>query len=74
MLSDVLVVVMWLKWVNKHLEEVTKNVFNWEKLLKTMILTTAPVNSVTSMEICIIQKQPPAMAHNCHSNNKKEHC
>ena len=31
MLSDVLILVMWPKWVHKHLQEVSKNVFNWEK-------------------------------------------
>ena len=32
MLSDVLIVVMWPKWVHKHLQEATKNVFSWKKL------------------------------------------
>ena len=32
MLTDVLIVAMWPKWVHKHLQEVTKNVFSWEKL------------------------------------------
>ena len=31
-LSDVLIVVMWPKWVHKHLQEVAENVFSWEKL------------------------------------------
>ena len=30
-LSDVLILVMWPKWVHKHLQGVTKNVFSWEK-------------------------------------------
>ena len=29
-LSDVLILVMWPKWVHKHLREVAKKVFSWE--------------------------------------------
>ena len=41
MLSDVLIVVMWPGWVHKHLLEVIKNVFSWEKLyIDFLILLT----------------------------------
>ena len=31
MLSDILILVMWPEWVHKHLQEVLKYVFSWEK-------------------------------------------
>ena len=41
MLSDLLNVVMWPKWVDKHLQGVTKNVFSWEKFyIDFLILLT----------------------------------
>ena len=30
--SEVLILIMWTKWAQKHLREVGKNVFGWEKL------------------------------------------
>ena len=84
MLSDVLIVVMWPKWVHKHLQEATKSVFSREKLyidfmilltkyftliLKTMILT-ALVNSVAGTQIFEIQKHPKnGLRHWCFSVN-----
>ena len=86
MLSDVLIVVMWPKRLQKHLQEVTKYVFNWEKprfpdfinrkyftlILKRMILT-ALVNSVTGMEIFTIKKQPPEVLLKFKSKFHKIH-
>ena len=69
MLSDVLIVAMWPKWVQKHFQEATKSVFSWEKLYidflilltenilhwfwGTMILT-ALVNSVIGTDVFTI--------------------
>ena len=33
MLNDVLILVMWPKWVHKHLQEVTENGFRWDSTL-----------------------------------------
>ena len=38
MLKVVLVLVMWPKWVRKHLQEVAKNVFSWEKPYEDLLI------------------------------------
>ena len=38
MLSDVLILVMWPKWVDKHLLQVSKDVFSWEKPYKDFLI------------------------------------
>ena len=38
MLSNVLILVMWPKWVHKDLQEIAKNVFGWEKPYKDFLV------------------------------------
>ena len=38
MLSDVLILVMWPKWVHKQLQEVRKNVFSLETPYKDFLM------------------------------------
>ena len=38
MLSDALILVKWPKWVHKHLQEVAKTVFSWEKRKDFLVL------------------------------------
>ena len=38
MLSDVLISVIWPKWVHKHSQEVAESVFGWEKPYKDFLM------------------------------------